>query len=158
MKKLLLILLAFATCFSSFAITPPSAPRAADVQVPLPGATQTVSLTQFLTLSPKEYKATTGKKLNLRSRIELRYGQHLMRQAVHQDGTIDVARVQQYANDGGFHFHVGGFLLGFFLGLIGVLITLFFHDDNKKARTGSALIGAALVLALALILAQTAGN
>jgi len=61
-----------------------------------------------------------------------------------------------YDEDKSFHF--GGFALGFFLGLIGILIAYIINDDNHSRRVRWAWYGFGIYVVILLIaIAATAG-
>lgn len=160
MKKITLFLFTAAFAISTFASLPVNAPtelpkvKASDVQIPLMKSDKMISLQNFLTLTPKQYKNLTGKKLNVLDRVNLKVTQKQMKKFVAKDGTVDEVEVKKYA-DGDTGFHLGGFALGFLLGLIGVLIAYIISDDKKAQRTKWAWIGLAawvVILLVALVL------
>lgn len=120
--------------------------------IPLFESNQKISLKEFLSLTPRDYKARTGHRLGLKRTIEMKYAQKRLKTAVEADGTVNTGKLQkQYGK--GFQFHWGGFLLGFFFSLLGVLVTLFIFDDNRRSRITSSTMGATIVIvALALAL------
>jgi hypothetical protein len=70
MKKLTLIFLALLMIFSAdAAVLPSENPDAKSIKVVLPWSNQTISLAELATLTPKQYKALTGKKLTLAEKI-----------------------------------------------------------------------------------------
>jgi hypothetical protein len=73
------------------------------------------------------------------------------KKAIHNYWFVDVTELQNVAAEP-FKFHLGGFALGFLLGLLGVIITLFFKDANKQNRLYSSLIGLGAVIILVLLL------
>jgi hypothetical protein len=50
-----------------------------------------------------------------------------------------------------FKWNWGGFFLGLFLPIVGLIITAFFKDDQRKNRITSAAIGTAVVCAAFLL-------
>ena len=78
-----------------------------------------------------------------------------MRDNIAPDGSFNSKAIKKAFGDGGFH--LGGFALGFFLSLLGVLIAYLINDDNKSSRVWSAwrgfiagfLISVAIVAAIA---------
>jgi uncharacterized BrkB/YihY/UPF0761 family membrane protein len=79
-----------------------------------------------------------------------------LKKSINRDGTINSDRMAKLLSPGAGKdvtagFHVGGFLLGFFLSLIGVLIAYLINDDKKPSRVKWAWIGAAVSLVIWLI-------
>ncbi|MEL6671090.1 MAG: hypothetical protein AAFR61_02830 [Bacteroidota bacterium] len=98
----------------------------------------------FMALTPKAIKQARGAKVTLRERIVLRMAQNEVRKKLRKGEEVQLeALYKETASD----FSFGGFLLGFFLGIIGVLIALLF---GKKA-VRSALYGMVTQLIIGLI-------
>ncbi|MEO1516780.1 MAG: hypothetical protein AAFV95_17295 [Bacteroidota bacterium] len=111
-------------------------------------ASQNLSLNEFLNLSPKAYKKKTGKKLKLRERIVLKMAQKQIKKKLKKNEAFDANALVAKNNS---NFHLAGFLLGFFLGLIGFLIALLVWREDKAPRR-SALKGLLLAILLVVIL------
>jgi hypothetical protein len=82
--------------------------------------------------------------------------QRKLKNSFNEEGMVKNKKLDKYlkksSKNGGAGFHLGGFALGFLLGLIGVLIAyLAFKDDKKKDRVKWAWIGTAVVVAIALL-------
>lgn len=101
-----------------------------------------MSVQDFLLLTPKKIKELTGKRISLKNRIGLWYAQ----KQIHKHAIVLNENV---ADTGAFKINWGAFALGLLLGLIGIIITLFFKD--KKAWV-SALIGWGIFLAVFLLI------
>jgi hypothetical protein len=154
MRKQLLVLLAlFAFSANLFSAELPKTkePNAKDVMIPLMYSDKSITLEQFVKLTPSAYKELTGKKLGFKHHVEMKVTQRQLKKTIRKDGTVDVTELQKVAAEP-FKFHLGGFALGFLLGLLGVIITLFFKDANKKSRLYSSLIGLGAVIILVLLL------
>lgn len=104
-------------------------------------------LEDFLALTPKKYHQQTGQKLGLKERIVLKFAQKsLKRQLKKGEPLPPVVNLNLVEHT----FNWGAFALGFFLGLIGLLIVILAFKD-KKAWI-SALIGLGVALAFLLLL------
>lgn len=161
MKKLTLLL---AICFSVFTFT-------SNARVVVPAETgndaykQKVELLKKIsTMSAKEFEAFSGKKMNFADRMFFKMGQKKLQKSIDANGNVTNKKLEKYLRKGGADgssgFHLGGFALGFFLGLIGVLIAyVAFSDDNKKNRVKWSWIGwgAFVVLYLVLVVAIIGG-
>ena len=160
MKKLLLLLTAFClltTSFAAFEIKP-AAKKANEIFLPV-GKDMRISLMDLSVITVKDFEKLTGKHLNFIDRIGFKAGQKKLRKSISSDGTINNKRLLKFVNGDGDHstgFHVGGFLLGFFLGLIGIVIAYVAggDDDVKRNRAKWAWIafGTYVVIILALFL------
>ena len=168
MKKLFTFLAAFALLATSFAATSPAAVPAPPVETPVLNAKTmmlpigktgyTISLMDLANISVKDFESLSGKKMGFFDKIGFKLGQKKLRNKIEDDGTIKSKVLQKYVGktaDDATGFHLGGFALGFLLGLIGVLIAYLINDEKKSNRTKWAWIGlgAAVVLYLLLILA-----
>ena len=159
MKKLLLIFLAFSVSVSTFAFSAVSfAPKkASDVYLPVGSTGQKISLLNLSTIDIKDFESLSGRHLSFLDRIGFKMSQRKLRNSIKADGTIDNKKLNKFLEQGDHStgFHLGGFALGFFVGLIGVLIAYLINDDYKRNRVKWAWIGFGIfvVLYLALILA-----
>ncbi len=65
-----------------------------------------------------------------------------MKRGINKDGVVTGKKMKKmFAAGGETGFHVGGFALGFLVGLIGVLIAYLINDDYKRNRVKWAWIG-----------------
>jgi hypothetical protein len=122
-----------------------------NLMVPLFKSGKSVSLSEFMNLTPSEYKDLTGEKMSFKERIELKLFQHRFKNAIAKDGTIDIQKFHQDMDDNG-GFNIGWFLLGFLLGLLGLIISLLIFDDNRQGRIKWTLIGFGAWIALLLLI------
>jgi len=163
MKRILGIFLALSVFSTSFAaatatvlpsLGKPSKINAADVLVPIGHTGQNVSLLKLAHMKPKEVETLTGQKMKLTDKIGFRIAQRQLARSINDDGTIDSRKISQLAGkrSDGTGFHLGGFALGFFLGLIGVLIAYLIRDELKKARVKWAWLGFATLVVLELVI------
>jgi hypothetical protein len=92
--------------------------------------------------------------MNLAERMSFKLAQRQLRGSINADGTVNSKKLANVVKkaDGTTGFHVGGFTLGFLLGLIGVLIAYLINDDKKKNRVKWSWIGAGVGLLLWLLL------
>jgi len=154
--SLLIVVFAFATVHAFTSVTP-TGPLATEVMLPIGKTGKTISLAELATISPKSFSELSGNKMNLVEKAAFKLSQKQLKKCINNDGTINSKKLAKFTKkaDGG-GFHLGGFALGFLLGLIGVLIAyVAFNDDYKSQRIKWAWLGvaAALVLSLVLILA-----
>lgn len=160
MKKSLFLLAILAFSFQSFAVTTPGkskAPKATEVFLPIGKNGELVSLYDLSQMKTRELQRVTGQKMGFFKRIGFKMAQNKLRNSINADGSFSQARAKKYYKrmiDGSTGFHLGGFALGFFLGLIGVIIAYVIKDSKKRNRVKWAWIGLAiwLVLYLGLIL------
>jgi hypothetical protein len=107
-----------------------------------------LSASDLLSLTPEQYRAQTGEKLSFKDRISLRLVKKSIRKHLKHGEDFQVADV---VDDNKFHFMIGPFLLGLFLGLIGFLICLAFKDRKSALISGGIGWGIAIVLVLILL-------
>ncbi len=157
MKKIFLALLSLVFLTSTFATVNVSRPnpKASEIFLPLGVDGSKISLLELSRLKVKEVEQISGKKLSFSDRLAFKIAQKKLRDNISPDGTFDTKRLekafkqQQKGGETGFHF--GGFALGFFLGLIGLIISFFINDDYKRNRVKWAWIGFGIQLILGLI-------
>jgi hypothetical protein len=135
----------------------PARPRAADLFIPLGNTGKTVSLQELATMKVADLEQKTGQKMGLLGRLEFKLAQKKLRHSINADGTINNKKMAMLASrdmDGETGFHLGGFALGFLLGLIGVLIAYLINDGKHSNRVKWAWIGLAVwvVILLAIII------
>ena len=159
MRKFCLLLLAAMLVIPAMATSPatvvsPTPVKAADIMIPV-GQGALVSLEQLAWMKPAAFAKLRGKKMNLGDRIGFWLTQKKLRRSINADGTVQTEKLKDlYRADPAGGFHVGGFLLGLILGIIGVLIAYLIKDDKKPMRTKWAWIGliASIVITLLLII------
>lgn len=159
MKKVFAFFLALCVLTCSFASVAVEAPpkKASDVYLTVGKNGEQVSLLELSQMKVSELEALTGKDMRLLDKAAFKIAQRDLRKSINEDGTFNSKKMEKLAKragEGG-GFHLGGFALGFLVGLIGVLIAYLINDDKKSTRVKWAWIGFGifLVLYLALILA-----
>lgn len=163
MKKFYALVLAFALFTSSFAsyssypaINPGK--KASEFFIPLGKSGARISLADLAVIKPRELEKITGQNMNFAQKVGFKLAQGKLRQSINADGTINskkLEKVMKKVDGEGGGFHIGGFALGFLIGLIGVLIAYLIKDEKKATRVKWAWIGfaAGLVIYLLLLLA-----
>lgn len=160
MKKFLLISALFLFNAVSMASNPfstttvkPGRLHASAVMIPIGKDGKKISLLELSTISKSGLENLTGRKMNFTQRLAFKGAQKKLRNGINNDGFVVDKKLQKaFAGDGDSGFHLGGFALGFLLGLIGVLIAYIINDDYKRNRVKWAWIGVAAVLVISLIL------
>lgn len=160
MKKLLLIFLAFSITASSFAFSTLSFGhrKASDVYIPVGTTGQKISLLNLSQIDIKDFENLSGRHLNFFDRMGFKLAQRKLRKSIDADGTIDNKKLERFLEQGDHStgFHLGGFALGFFVGLIGVLIAYLIEDAFKRNRVKWAWIGFGISVVLTIILIAAA--
>ncbi len=164
MKRILTLAIACAFAVSCFAASivvnpspapaPATAVKASDIMLPV-GTGKFISLQQLADMKATDYERLSGKKMGWLERLEFKLGQKKLRNSINEDGTVNNKKLEKMAanhGDGENGFHLGGFALGFFLGLIGVIIAAVIKDEKRKARLRWALIGWLVFIVIYLIL------
>lgn len=156
MKKLLFLITASVIFTVSYAATVIEAPprNANEIFVPLGNSGKKISLMDLSQVSIKEFESLTGKKMKFTEKITLKLAQRDLRKSINEDGTLNSKKLEKSLKkfaDGESGFHIGGFALGFLLGLIGVLIAYLIKDDKKSNRVKWAWLGLAAWLVILLI-------
>lgn len=112
-------------------------------------ALQNLTTDDLLSLTPEKYRLQTGKKLSFKERISLRLVQKSIRKHLKRGEAFVLNDVVESEK---FKFNIGGFLLGFFFGLIGFLITLAFKDRRNAMISAGIGWAIGVVIVLTLIL------
>jgi len=157
MKKLFALVLAMAIMAPTFSSVAPKPERlkATEIIIPVKGG-KFINLQNLATMKVADYAKLTGKKMNFFDRMGFKIAQKKLRSNINPDGTLSKKMEKNFKKfDGESGFHLGGFALGFFLGLIGVLIAYLINDDFKDNRVRWAWRGllAGLLISIALIAA-----
>lgn len=160
MKKIFFFVFAIALIGNSFASPSMSevpAPRkASEIMIPVGKEGKLISLQELSTISKDDLESMTGRKMNTPEKIAFKSAQRKLKKGINNEGEITSKRMQKmFYADGESGFHLGGFALGFFVGLIGVLIAYLIKDDYKSNRVKWAWFGfgASLILSIVIFLA-----
>jgi len=135
-------------------VAPTAALKAADVRIPVGNTGRFISLQELATINVADFQQLTGKKMRWIDRLGFRLAQKKLRHSIAEDGTITNKKLAKLASktvDGETGFHVGGFALGFLLGLIGVLIAYLINDDKKSNRVKWAWIGVGVIVVIVIL-------
>jgi hypothetical protein len=163
MKKILFLFVALTTVASCFAVgnlvVPPVEKKpkvlASEVFIPIGKDGKKISLLELSELNVKELENLTGQKMKLVDKAGFKIAQKKLRNSINADGSFDNRKLDKLAakaiDSSGFH--IGGFALGFLLGIIGVLIAYLIDDDKKATRVKWSWIGFATLLVILLIFA-----
>lgn len=152
--SLIALCFVLASYASSIVVNPPS--KASDIFIPIGTKGQKISLEELSQISSKDFSELAGRRMKLVDKMTFKLAQRELRNSINEDGTVNNKRLLRIANkmspgEGGFH--VGGFALGFLLGLIGVLIAYLIKDDKKKDRVKWSWFGVLAIVALSLVFA-----
>ncbi|MGN6532757.1 MAG: hypothetical protein ACTHK0_13530 [Ginsengibacter sp.] len=159
MKKTFMLLAALAIFTTSFSATGFSyiPKKASEIYIPI-GKEMQISLKDLSIMNVKDYEKLSGKHMNFFQKLSFKAGQKKLRNSINADGTVSNKKLLKMmsADDHSVGFHLGGFALGFFLGLIGVLIAYIITGDNDvdRNRRKWAWIGFGIyvVLVVALVI------
>jgi len=159
MRKFLFLGTALLFFSATFATTNVELPvlKADQVFIPIGKTGQKISWAQLATISMTDLQALTGKKMNFIQRMNFRMAQSKIRKSIATDGTIKSKKILKMVSkakggSGETGFHLGGFALGFFLGIIGIVIAYVINDDYKRNRVKWAWIGWGKLVVLEVVL------
>jgi hypothetical protein len=116
-------------------------PGSVPVTEPVDPALNAGLIQQFLKLTPQKYYELTGKKMKLSQKISLKLAQWKIKRMLKKGKTVDLVAMTTKKGIDTSDFSIAGFLLGFFLSLIGVLIAYLIDDEAiiKWAWLGAGL-------------------
>ncbi len=153
MRKITILLFAVAFAFSSNAgiifLPSNSTDNAKTGKLSTIDILSQLDAKSFLALTPAKVAEMTGRKLTLNQKINLKLTQRLVKKELKKGVDVNMMDMAKRADSGSFNW--GAAALGFFLGLIGVLIVYLAFKNDKEAARKAAWIGFAVSLALALI-------
>jgi len=156
MKKAFLLLVAFALFTTSFAASGYSTlpKKATEIYLPI-GQNAKISLMDLSTMKVKDYEQLTGKHLNFFQKLTFKAGQKKLRNSFSADGTVTNKKLLKAVSSDGITsgFNIGWFALGFFLGVIGVLLSYVISGDEdvKRNRQKWAWIGLGVAVLIIII-------
>ena len=105
---------------------------------------ETLTIDQIASMDRKEIEQAIGRKLTLKERGGLVLGKHRINYLSKKG--YDAKQINGILALGDFDFNIWGFLLGFFLSLLGILIAwLVFGSSGLKSSVFGALFNALLV-------------
>ena len=155
MKKLFTLFLAIsliAPAIASSILNPtssnPTPVKASEIKIPIAKG-KMISVLDLAYIKVADYEKVTGKKMTFAKKIQFKLAQRKLRKSINADGTFNNKKLQKAFQDemsGTTGFHLGGFALGFFLFVIGVLIAYLIDDEKKANRVKWSWIGAAVSL------------
>jgi hypothetical protein len=156
MKKVFAFLMAIALMAQSFAAVSVTVPpkKASEVFIPIGNTGKQVSLQDLSEMKVSEFESISGRDMKLADKAMFKMAQKELRKNISHDGTINSKKLNKFFTqkaDGTSGFHLGGFALGFLLGLIGVLIAYLLNDDKKSSRVKWAWIGLGVVVVLVIL-------
>jgi hypothetical protein len=160
MRKVILLLICVCLVANSFAISTISRPAAEPAPVnatkiflPVGNKGEKISLMELSTIKVRDFEKLTGRKMHLLDKVGFKLAQKKLRSGIREDGTLNNKKLEKAfkKGDGTSDFNIGGFALGFLLGLIGVLIAYLINDDKRRNRVKWAWLGL-LVWVLIVIL------
>jgi hypothetical protein len=157
---LVITILLFASSFGTSTILSPRKLKASEVFIPLGNTGQKISLQELSTIRMKDLQTLTGKKISFAEKVSFTIAQRKMRNSISYDGTIENGKLKKLFQKRGGEtgFHLGGFALGFFIGLIGVLIAYLINDDYKHNRVKWAWIGFGIGVVISLVISLALMN
>jgi hypothetical protein len=109
-----------------------------------------MTLREVLELSPKQYSEITGEKLSFKDKLAFSFMKKELRKnkSLDLDKKVDLKAAVSNSSGG---FNIGGFIVGFLLGLIGVGLVYIFSDDSAARRSSWKGFGAWVILILVLV-------
>ncbi|MEO6406117.1 MAG: hypothetical protein ABIY51_05870 [Ferruginibacter sp.] len=146
MKNFSLFITVLITLTCANAATPfkhtPVLPLASSIIIPVGKEGKTISLLELSIISRENLESLSGRKMNGAEAFAFKGAQKKIGKGINSGGVVTSKKLQKmFYGDGQTGFHLGGFALGFFGLIIGVLISYLINDDNKKNRIKWAWFG-----------------
>jgi hypothetical protein len=115
---------------------------------------------ELSTISVKEFQILVNRKMKFFDRLAFKAGQKKLQKNISAEGTLKKKFDKNFKKyfSGKSGFHAGGFALGFFLLLIGVLIAYVINDDYKKNRVKWTWLGFSISIAIWTLVAALASQ
>ena len=124
--------------------------------IPVGNTGKMISMQELSTMSVKDFEQMTGKKMGSVDKAMFKAAQKKVRSTIDKNGNIKNKKIERLfkkqSSDVTSGFNIGGFALGFFLSLIGVLIAYLIHTDNDANFRKWAWIGAAVGIVFWLLI------
>jgi hypothetical protein len=157
MKKISLIVLSLVVLMSTaFSMTPtsiaPKLMKASEVFFTIGKDGKKISLLDLSKMSKDDLEKAAGRKMNFPESLAFKGAQKKLKKEINADGYVTNKKMQKMFSSDGEGFHLGGFALGFLLGLIGVLIAYLLNDEKKQNRRKWAWIGLGVAVVITVIL------
>lgn len=156
MQKVITFFLAFTLLASSFASTPvhetPKTVYASQIMIPVGKDGKKISLLELSKISKSDLEKMTGRKMSGMQALAFKGAQKKMNKGIDNNGVVTSKKMKKMFVEGESGFHLGGFALGFLLGLIGVLVAYLLKDDYSANRRKWAWIGLGAAVVLSIIL------
>jgi len=140
LSHLILFLLVFSTMTLQAALPPVDGSNVTNT------SSIQLSTQDLLNLTPARYADLTGEKLGLKGKLAL----FLLKKEVRKTASTEPINLEEELADTEGGFNLIGFLAGFFLAFIGVLL-VFLLASNNKAMKRSAWLGLGILILLALL-------
>ncbi|WP_395804184.1 hypothetical protein [Daejeonella sp.] len=106
-----------------------------------------ITLREILKLSPKQYTEITGEKLSFKDKLAFSY----MKKELSKNESLDLDKkvdLKAAVSNGSGNFDLGGFIIGFLLGIIGVGLVYIFSTDSAMRSSSWKGFGAWIILLL----------
>ena len=158
---LLIVVMSATTGFAAMSLVPAPLVKASTIRIPIGSTGKFINLQDLATIKTADFEALSGRKMSWLRRMEFKLAQKKIRRSINADGTVNDKKLAKMA--GGYYdddnsFHFGGFALGFFLGLLGVIIAYIINDDNPHRRVKWAWVGFGIFIAVLLVVAALAAR
>jgi len=108
------------------------------------------NIQDFLNIKIADIAKTTGKKLTLKDKVVFKLTQRKIKKKIRKGTFFNAKSDYENATNS---FNVGGFLLGFFIPVVGTLLALLFGVDAFK----SSLLGLLCIVLVVIILVLAGG-
>lgn len=155
MKKYLLLLLSVIIFSGSFGFSVIKTPvtQANQIFISVGKHGEKISMWEISRISVKDFQRISGERLNFFERLNFKAAQKKIKNNINSDGSVSNNIIGKNGFGDSFSdFHIGGFLLGLFLFLPGVLIAYLFggEEDTRRSRVKWAWYGAGIFALIAI--------